>query len=517
MEPVEATTGKATGGRGPRSVAIAFVRSDLWIPALALVLAKLTMFQATAAVGDPMTWSRWGREIGVGGFSLDLTNVTTSWKPLPVAFTTVYGFFGQSAPNLWLLTARAGAIAAVILGFRVAAKLVDDPRDERPTSRWPAVLGGLLSSVLIAWILIPFSWQGFSEGLTVALLLGCFDQMLKGRHGVALVLGWASCLGRPEPVLIVGAYSAWVWRRESRLRPAVLGLPLMVVLLWLVPDRLGSGEWLHAGSLLESVQLDSSGRSTHDPADDSALSVFAKAFSGLPLIALLTLPLGGLAVIGDLRSGRRAAGLLAVGAVVTAAVCAVLVARAGPGLTAGGVLRYLIVPQSLLAVVCGFGVGSAFALAWAASVRLDAAARPAQALLAAAGLILVSWFSLASVAPLVDRAQEVQAYHRLMYKDLERLIAAAGGPRPVLRCGPLVGNRTSIAKFLWLLDSNGSALSKRGGPDDPYSRLPFDHGTTIRLDREDAGDGRWDPIAPGAVRIAGYGPWSIWQRCPRPS
>ena len=490
-----------------------FVRSDLWIPIVSLALAKLTMFRATATLTDAMTWSRWGREIGVGGLSLDLTNVITSWKPLPVAFTTVYGPFGDSAPNLWLMTARAGAIAAVILGFRVVVALTRGPGGERVLSAWAAVPGGLLGSALIAWILIPFSWQGFSEGLTVALLLGCFDQMLKGRHGVALVLGWASCLGRPEPVLIVGAYSAWVWRRESRLRPAVLGLPLMVVLLWLVPDRLGSGEWLHPARLLRGVQLDATGRSIHNPRDDNALHVFAKAFTGLPLLALVTLPLGALFSIRDWRSGSRAAGLLAIGSVATAAVCAGLVARAGPGLTASGVLRYLIVPQSLLAVICGVGLGSLLAVAWPAASGLGRATSLARSALVVLPVALIAWFCVASVAPLVDPAQRIQEYHRLMYKDLDRLIAKAGGPEAVVRCGPLIGYRTAIPKFLWLLDSGGSDLSKRGSPDDPYSRLPFTSGTTIKLDRQDAGDGRWDPIAPGATRLATLGPWSIWQKC----
>ena len=50
-----------------------------------------------------------------------------SWKPLPVAFTTVFGFFG-AAPKLWVALARAagllgppgGLSARVSLGGLVA-------------------------------------------------------------------------------------------------------------------------------------------------------------------------------------------------------------------------------------------------------------------------------------------------------------------------------------------------------------------------------------------------------------
>ncbi|MGI8750319.1 MAG: hypothetical protein ACR2J6_07200 [Thermoleophilaceae bacterium] len=46
-----------------------------------------------------------------------------SWKPLPVVFTTLFAPFGKIddaiPPALWLVVARAGAMLALALSFRL--------------------------------------------------------------------------------------------------------------------------------------------------------------------------------------------------------------------------------------------------------------------------------------------------------------------------------------------------------------------------------------------------------------
>jgi hypothetical protein len=75
-----------------------------------LVLAALSLLLPSAPTYDPWAWIIWGREIA----GLDLDTVDgPSWKPLPVIQTTLTAPLGEASPYLWLVTARAGAIAAL--------------------------------------------------------------------------------------------------------------------------------------------------------------------------------------------------------------------------------------------------------------------------------------------------------------------------------------------------------------------------------------------------------------------
>ncbi len=87
---------------------------------------------------------------------------------------------GDAAPALWLLVARAGAIAAVLLAARLAWRLA----------------GGSLLAAAVArrGVALTAGWWwhaavGNAEGLFVALAFGAFDRALDGRHRVALALG----------------------------------------------------------------------------------------------------------------------------------------------------------------------------------------------------------------------------------------------------------------------------------------------------------------------------------------
>ena len=90
------------------------------IVAGSVVLAALSLLLPSAPSYDPWAWILWGREIT----QLDLDTVDgPSWKPLPVMFTTVFALFGDVAPDLWLIVARAGAIAGIPLAFLLAHRL----------------------------------------------------------------------------------------------------------------------------------------------------------------------------------------------------------------------------------------------------------------------------------------------------------------------------------------------------------------------------------------------------------
>ena len=102
-------------------------------PALAagcIAVAAVSLLLRTSLSYDPWAWIVWGREIPHLALS---TRHGPTWKPLPVIFTTVFALFGKAEPDLWLVVARAGAFAAVVMVFW---RVFSDPaRDEEEAQR----------------------------------------------------------------------------------------------------------------------------------------------------------------------------------------------------------------------------------------------------------------------------------------------------------------------------------------------------------------------------------------------
>ena len=88
-----------------------------------IALAALTPARAVGADLRPVGLDR----LGPRDLDLDLkTTAGPSWKPLPVAFTTVFALFGSAAPTLWMLVARAGALYGGLAAFRLGRRLGAD-------------------------------------------------------------------------------------------------------------------------------------------------------------------------------------------------------------------------------------------------------------------------------------------------------------------------------------------------------------------------------------------------------
>src|SRR3712207_4644547 len=89
--------------------------------AAALAVSALSLLYPSTPSYDPWEWIQWGRDIT----QLELnTNTGPSWKPLPVLFTTLFAPFGDAAPDLWLVIARAGGLLSLLMCFRLANHLV---------------------------------------------------------------------------------------------------------------------------------------------------------------------------------------------------------------------------------------------------------------------------------------------------------------------------------------------------------------------------------------------------------
>src|SRR4051794_32210990 len=195
-------------------------------------LAALSLLLPSVPTYDPWAWIIWGREVA----HLDLVTTTgPSWKPLPVLFTTPFSLAGDDgAPLLWLLVARAGGILAFAMANRLAARLAGP------------VAGAIAAvSLILADDFIRNFALGNSEGILVALVLWAIERPLDGRRRDAFLLGLGAALLRPEVWPFIALYGLFLLATDPRPRTAalVLGGGLALVLLWFVPEYLGSGDF----------------------------------------------------------------------------------------------------------------------------------------------------------------------------------------------------------------------------------------------------------------------------------
>src|SRR3954466_4488878 len=102
-------------------------------------LAALSLAGPSVPTQDSWSWIVWGRE--VAHLSLD-TTAGSSWKPLPVLFTTPFSLFGDIAPELWLVVARAGGLLAILFAYRIAARLAGPPLGVAAGGVGAAAVGG---------------------------------------------------------------------------------------------------------------------------------------------------------------------------------------------------------------------------------------------------------------------------------------------------------------------------------------------------------------------------------------
>ena len=487
-------------------------RSDIWIVLASVAVAKLTTYRATALVGDPLAWARWGRELGAGFLQLDLTHSTTSWKPLPVILASAYSPLGERELMLLMVTARAGAIAAAILGFRLVYRLWEGMPEGR-IHKSGGLVGGLLAATLILWLLLPTSFLGLAEGLTSALMIAALERAITDRPGSALTLILLASLVRPELLIFSGCYGLWLWSDSRRLRPLIVLGPIAVAALWGIPPLLASSGGL--SSFTPFATSDLMGRSLRDPRDASFLHLLKLTVDSVPLFAVVLIVIGALTSMKLWRKGLRSA-MVVTGSAITATLCfCALIALVYTSLAhESGTLRYLLVPQTLWMLVAGIGAAGTVAGLDRLGTHIRVPQPAVYLLMGVATALLVVPVGVDAIRKREAQAQRVESYHRLMYSDLKHVIDQAGGREVILRCLPIAAQTTARVKVLWLLHTPASSLTDRGGPLDTASQLPFRLGTTFKLNRVDDGSGKSDPIAPGARLLARSGAWSIWANCP---
>lgn len=354
---------------------------------------------------DPWAWLIWGREL----WSLDLSTAEgPAFKPLPVAVCALLAPLGDGAPVAWVLLARAGAVAAVLLAGVLAWRLaggvprgVRDPHASGHTPLAAALLAG--AAVLLTAGFVRLSAAGSSEGLLLAFALGALHAGLDRRWRLALALLAACCLLRVEawPFALVAV--ALRWRAAPPGERAALAAGVIAVpALWFGPEWLGSGEPMRSG---DRARVPNPGQPAladlpaWASARDAALLAFWPVLLGLMV----------------LRRDARALAPAAIGLAWVALVA--VMAQAG----FSGEARYAMPGVALIAVSGAVGIarlGPMGAAVVAACVAVAAVPR-------ADGLI---------------RDHRALTYQARMQADLGRAIDAAGGAEALTRCGrPVTG------------------------------------------------------------------------------
>lgn len=418
--------------------------------ALALVgLAALSLALPSTPSFDPWGWLIWGNEIA--RLTLDTTS-GPSWKPLPVLVTSLLAPAGELAPDLWLVVARTGWLAAMTLVFGLAARLAGP---------WAGVVA------CVALVLSPdeearwirFFFQGDSEPLLVALCLGAVLRHLGGHRSQALVLGGLAALLRPEVWPFLGLYGLWLWRGEASQRAPVAGVVAAIGLLWFGVDWLGSGSPATGADRAQVI-----GAEVDRP------SLVWEAVSGVVVLPVWLAAAGCVAFA--LHTRERVVLWLAGAALAWMAIVGAMTLLLG--FAALG--RFLAPPAAVLSVLAGAGAVRVVRLIGGRAgsrppaLRHGRLARPRLVRAGVAVLLLAVALPLTLPrAQRLERQVEEAAARERLEEQLDLALRRAGGPQAILRCGGLAADRAGMAinappALAWRLDVRAADVARYLGP-----------------------------------------------------
>lgn len=388
--------------RPPRRAGSARRRLAAVVAACAALAGLSVLLQHTADF-DPTAWLIWGRQLSEGELH---TLGGPSWKPLPVLLTTPFALLGDGvAEALWLVVSRLGVLLALVVAYLLSRRLGGSRASGAIAAGGLVLAGGFLYD----------SARGDAEGLLVLLALSAVLAHVDGRRRTALLLAAGTGLIRPETWPAIAAYGLWLSYRDRRALPLAVLVGAGLLAAWLVPERIGSGDWLRAATRAQQPAPGSPARTPFP---------FGATVAGLGHVVPWPLLVG--AVIAARRPPTPAVRWL----VAIAALQVVIVALMAEGGFTGN-SRYLLLSSGLLCVA-----GSL--------VLPDLARRVSRRLV---------WFAIASAViiggVLLGRDALLLAEEQRVYGDeLAVAVAAAGGSDA---CAPIGADHFSRQRVAWLL------------------------------------------------------------------
>ncbi len=451
-------------------------RFYLGLALLALTVGALSLLIPSTPSYDPWAWIVWGREI------VHLKLQTTggpSWKPLPMVFTVPFALFGNAEPNLWLVVARAGAFAAVVMVFRLSFRLTRKIGSYFTAASTgagvitriaPALFAGLIAAVGLALSggYISDNALGYSEGLATALMLVAVERHLDGRPRQAFTVGFFVALDRPEIWLFWGPYGLWLFWKDPGARKLVISLFALIPVFWFLPEYWGSGHFLRGVNRAQHPRSNSLAFAKSPFLSELEDAAWPTILLRIKVAAAVLV--GVVAVVrfrGWRRDGRDALRTPQAQAQLVAALCGVAglvwfvviatLTQAG----FSGNNRYLVLGSALVEI-CG-----AVAWGWTAQElgnlagRALGRGRQATAGVARAG----SWSALAVVAAIfamlpswvgfnlisIPRTHGSLVYQAHLRQGLNRLVSEYGGAAKMLRCGSVMTEGFQVPMVAWAL------------------------------------------------------------------
>jgi hypothetical protein len=397
-----------------------------------------------------------------------------------VVFTTIFSIFGKAEPDLWLVVARAGALMAVAMVFKLSYRLTRqigsrftaDPRDlDRFSIRGPALLAGLIAAIGLTFSggFISDNALGYSEGLMAAFVLIALERHIEGHPRQAFALGFFAALDRPEIWLFWGPYGLWLFWKDPGARKLVIGLFALIPVLWFAPEYWGSGHFLRGVSRAQHPRSNSPAFAKCPFCTELVDHAWPTILLRIKIVAALLV-----GVVGAdqwLRWRRRPAGAPASASDRAATVaCAAGVLGLAWFVVIGvmtqvgfsGNNRYLVLGSALVEIAGAVGWGWAaqelgnVIRRWSPGAR-ESAARGRSQLASWAGVAVASAAFVFLPSFVGGNLIDIQRTHRaLVYQahlrqDVTRVIAKAGGPSRLLACGSVMTEGFQVPMVAWTL------------------------------------------------------------------
>jgi hypothetical protein len=437
----------------------------------ALVVGALSLLIPSTPSYDPWAWLVWGREIV--HLKLHTTGGPT-WKPLPVIFTTLFAPFGKAAPDLWLVVARAGALMAAAMVFKVSwrltraigEKLVADAGGGRGLLFGPALLAGVIAAVSLVFSggYISDNALGYSEGLLTALVLVAVDRHLDGKYRQAFAISFFAALDRPEIWLFWGPYGLWLWWKDPGARKLVIGLFALIPVLWFLPEYWGSGHFLRGVNRAQHPRSNSPAFASCPFCSELVDHAWPTVLLRVKIAAALSVGAAGLMLLRGWQAGRRRLETPREQALAAVVICGIaglawwvvigILTQAG----FSGNNRYLVLGAALIEIAGATGWG------WAA-LELGAWVKRRTGERARASYSAIGWSSVAALVMVfafvpgwvANSLIDVQRTHRsLVYQahlrtGLSAAVDKLGGPHTVLSCGTVMTEGFQVPMLAWTL------------------------------------------------------------------
>jgi hypothetical protein len=453
-------------------------RFYLILVVVALVIGVVSLLIPSTPSYDPWSWIIWGREIV--HLNLQTTGGPT-WKPLPVIFTTLFAPFGQAEPDMWLVIARAGAFAAVVMVFRLSFRLTRmigshfthaTGELDRTTLVGPAVLAGVIAALglTLSSGYLSDNALGYSEGLATAAILIALERLFDGHPRQAFAIGFVAALDRPEIWLVWGPYGLWLFWKDPGARKLVIGLFVLIPILWFLPEYWGSGHFLRGVSRAQKPRSNSLAFAHCPFCSELVDAAWPTILLRIKVVAAVVIGAVGFIIWRRWREpgrpGLHSPQMRALGAAAGMGVLGIVwfvVIAIMTQVGFSGNNRYLVIGSALVeicgAVGWGWGAQEIGNLLSRARARRESRSGPVRRtpLAAWAGMGLAAllfcfgpnWVGTNFID--IQKTHKALVYQAHLRDDAGRMIARYGGAAKLLRCGTIMTEGFQVPLVAWTL------------------------------------------------------------------